>query len=61
MTDEDQPTAPNMRTFSLNSRDFYEAVTPPPDPWVWAGGLPREPRARDREVIVERGGRRGRR
>jgi hypothetical protein len=68
MTDEDQPpvpspvegpvpspvegTAPNTHTFSMNSREFYEAVTPPPDPWVWAGGLPREPRGRDREVIV---------
>ena len=36
------------RTFTLNSREFYQAVCPPPDPWVWAGGLPREPRLRDR-------------
>ena len=50
-----QPSAPNMRSFSLNSRDFYQAVTAPPDPWVWAGGLPREPKAREREVIVEVG------
>jgi hypothetical protein len=33
-----------MRTFSLNSREFYEAVTPAPAPHVWAEGLPREPR-----------------
>jgi hypothetical protein len=30
--------------FGLNSREFYEAVTPAPEPHVWAGGLPREPR-----------------
>jgi hypothetical protein len=42
------------RTFTLNSREFYEAVTPPPEPHVWAGGLPREPRLRDPEVVVER-------
>ena len=34
-----------MRSFSLNSREFYEAVTPAPEPHVWAGGLPREPRS----------------
>jgi hypothetical protein len=33
-----------MRTFGLNSQEFYEAVTPAPEPHVWAGGLPREPR-----------------
>jgi hypothetical protein len=46
-------SAANMRTFELNSREFYEAVCAPPDPWVWAGGLPREPRPREREVVVE--------
>lgn len=45
--------APNMRTFSLNSREFYEAVTEPRDPSLWAGCLPREPRLRDLPVIVE--------
>jgi hypothetical protein len=44
----------SIRTFTLNSREFHDAVTPPPDPHVWAGGLPREPRLRDPEVIVER-------
>jgi hypothetical protein len=39
------------RTFTLNSREFYEAVTPPPEPHVWAGGLPREARL-DQEVVV---------
>ena len=34
----------SMRTFGLNSSEFYEAVTPAPEPHVWAGGLPREPR-----------------
>jgi hypothetical protein len=45
--------APNMRTFALNSREFYEAVTPPKDPWAWGPQLPREPRLREREVVVE--------
>ena len=49
---EGQP--PRMRSFGLNSPEFYEALCPPPDPCVWAGGLPREPRLRDLEVIVER-------
>jgi len=45
-------TVPNQRTFSLNSREFYEAVTPAPEPHVWAGGLPREPRrARPAEAV----------
>jgi hypothetical protein len=45
--------APNQRSFSLNSREFYEAVTPPPDPWGWGPRLPREPITWEREVIVE--------
>lgn len=45
--------APNQRTFTLNSKEFYEAVTPPPDPWRGGPGLPREPRARDQQVIIE--------
>lgn len=47
------PSAPNQRSFSLNSEEFYRAVTPPPDPWRWGPGLPREPRVRDQPVIVE--------
>ncbi len=42
-----------MRTFTLNSREFYEAVTPAPEPHVWAGGLPREPRwVRPAEAVL---------
>jgi hypothetical protein len=42
-----------MRTFSLNSREFYEAVCEPRErPWIPNGALQREPRAREREVIV---------
>ena len=42
----------SMRTFGLNSRELYEAVTPAPEPHVWAGGLPREPRrARPAEAV----------
>lgn len=48
-----QQSSPKLRTFGLNSKEFYEAVTPPPDPWRWGPGLPREPRLREREVIVE--------
>lgn len=33
-----------MRSFTLNSPEFYEAVTEPPDPWLWGPCLPREPR-----------------
>lgn len=44
-----------MRTFGLNSREFYEAVCEPRErPWIPNGALPREPRGREREVIVER-------
>ena len=41
-----------MRTFGLNSREFYEAVREPREqPWIPNGALPREPRVRDAEVI----------
>lgn len=37
-----------IRTFTLNSREFYEAVCEPRErPWIPNGALPREPR-RDR-------------
>jgi hypothetical protein len=48
-----QPLAPNTRTLSMNSREFYEAVTEPRDPSLWAGCLPREPKSRNLEVIIE--------
>jgi hypothetical protein len=49
-----------MRTFGLNSQEFYEAVCEPRErPWIPNGALPREPRVWEREVIVER--RRGKR
>ena len=54
MSDRPEPIAPNMRSFALNSREFYEAVcAPEAEPWIKAGSLPREPRGRDRAVIVE--------
>jgi hypothetical protein len=31
-----------MRSFTLNSREFYEAVSEPRDPWRWGPGLPSE-------------------
>ena len=50
-----QPTAPNMRSFSLNSDEAHAALRVPRDPWVWAGGLPCEPRwpRRDEGVLVD--------
>jgi hypothetical protein len=43
-----------MRSFSLNSREFYEAAcAPEAEPWIRAGSLPSEARPRDLEVIVE--------
>jgi len=54
MTDDEQPTAPNMRTFSLKSDEAYEALCQRSDePWIPNGALPREPGAREREVIVD--------
>jgi hypothetical protein len=48
----------SVRTFSLNSAEAYEALCPREDrPWIPNGALPREPRLRDREVIVEAKGR----
>jgi hypothetical protein len=58
----EQPMAPNpcpehvdgMRSFSLNSDEAYAALCPREDrPWIPNGALPREPRVREREVIVE--------
>jgi hypothetical protein len=56
MTDQpQQPTAPNQRSFSLDSPEAYAALCPRQDqPWIANGALPREPRAWDREVMVER-------
>jgi len=46
--------APNMRSFSLNSDEAYEALCPRPErPWIPNGALPREPRTPGPEVIVE--------
>ena len=50
----DQPSAPNMRSFSLNSDEAYEALcTPRERPWIPNGALPREPRVWGLPVIVE--------
>ena len=49
-----ETTAPNQRIFTLNSREFYEAVVEPRQrPWIPNGALPRWPRSRDLEAIVE--------
>ncbi|MBV9528339.1 hypothetical protein [Sphingomonas sp.] len=51
---DDPETPPQSRTFTLNSEEFYDAVTDSTDrPWIANGALPREPRHRDQPVIVE--------
>lgn len=49
-------TAPGtVRSFSLNSEEFYEAVREPRErPWIPNGALGREPRAPTPTVIVDR-------
>ena len=43
-----------LRTFGLNSQEFYDAVCEPRErPWIPNGSLPREPRVWDPPVIVE--------
>ena len=55
---EEQPTAPNVRTFSLKSEEAYEALCPKRDrPWIARGALLREPRIWEGEVMVEASGR----
>jgi hypothetical protein len=44
---------PPPRTFSMNSKEFYEAVTRPPEVHMWGPGLPNEPRVWDLPVIIE--------
>lgn len=40
-----KPTAPNQRSFTLNSPEFYEAACEPSErPWIPNGALPREPK-----------------
>ena len=47
-------TAPNQRSFSLNSEEAYEALCPRFErPWIANGALPREPRIREQDVIVD--------
>lgn len=55
MSDPDaNPTAPNMRSFTLDSEEAYEALCPRQDrPWIMNGSLPREPRGRNLPVITE--------
>jgi hypothetical protein len=51
----DEPAAPNMRSFALDSAEAYAALCGRAErPWIPNGALPREPRAWDRAVIVER-------
>ena len=47
---------PPPRTFTLNSKEFYDAITPPPEYHQWGPGLGSEPRVWGPRVIVERDG-----
>ena len=50
-----RPAAPNMRSFTLDSDEAYQALcAPDEEPWIKAGSLPREPRSRNLPVVVER-------
>jgi hypothetical protein len=50
----EQPTAPNQRSFSLNSDEAHEALCEPRErPWIPNGALPREPRLWNPQVIIE--------
>jgi len=43
-----------IRSFTLNSREFHEAVCDPRErPWIPNGSLPREPIRREQQAIVE--------
>jgi hypothetical protein len=57
MSDENAdagPSAPNLRTFSLNSDEAYAAMCEPRErPWIPNGSLARNSRPSDRPVIVE--------
>ena len=45
----------SLRTFSLNSPEFHEAVRRPRErAWIPNGALPPDPPLRSLEVIVER-------
>lgn len=53
-TNPNQPTAPNQRSFTLNSDQAYQALCRrESEPWIKAGSLPRDPRGREGTVIVE--------
>jgi hypothetical protein len=43
------------RSFTLNSREFHEAVARGTEAWIANGALPRDPRPRDLDVVVEAG------
>jgi hypothetical protein len=42
-----------IRTFSMNSREFYEAVTQRPGPWRWGPGIGSQPNCERPLVIYE--------
>lgn len=49
---DEPPAAPNVRTFSMNSAEGFEALrTPRERPWIPRGSLPPEPRCWERAVI----------
>ena len=51
MANPDQPTAPNQRTFSLNSPEFHASFTRD-RAWIPSGALPAEPRWPREDTLV---------
>jgi hypothetical protein len=41
------------RTFAMDSKEFHQAVSPPPDPSRWGPGLPSDPPQWPTPVIIE--------
>jgi hypothetical protein len=42
-----------IRTFKMNSREFYEAVTQRPGPWRWGPGIGSQTNSESPLVIIE--------
>ena len=50
----EKPSPPKLRTFGLNSPEFYECVRAPgTDAWIPNGSLRKEPRSLDRKLMIE--------
>lgn len=52
----EQPTAPNMKSFSLNSEEAHELLCRKSNAWIANGALAREPRRWEPEIFVDPAG-----